>query len=447
VDQGAATAVSPGSHDIGEVAVDLYSLNIIACVDEGQAALTVASGSITIEDERAVVCTLTNVFEGTPHISIDKRVDGVDGPIGVMVGDSVTYDWTVINDGDVTLHNVVVDDDTHNGLDANCGTLAVGQSCQGSTPVTFASPGSVTNIVTVTTTEEVSDSDSVTVSVGFEPPPPAIANLTVVKAGGEPGISYDFRLTHGALEVVHEFSLDSGESATMILFLNAEWNVVELDAPAGALSSGTCLGDNVFPNEHFTCTVTNPTPPAIEGSSLRITKALTSVDPASVGELVTFLVEVTAMGDSTLDGVTVVDTFEHAFLEFVSSTSACTLHADVPDADHSSLECVIGTLTPGTPGNPGTASLSIGITFRAIAATTPERTVNSAIAGVDGGSVGPAQADVEIVEVLGVQLPPSGDGSASPVPVPLPWALALAAAATAAVWYGIGRGLKNGRRY
>ena len=166
-----------------------------------------------------------------------------------------------------------------------------------------------------------------------------------------------------------------------------------------------------------------------------------------MGDLVTFTVEVTASGDSELNDVSIVDAFEHGVLEFVSSSSACTLHAGVPDADHSSLECAVGTLAPGTAGEPGTDSWSIVLTFRAIAATTPDRTVNTVIALAANGTVGPAQADVEIIEVLGVQLPPSGDGSTVPLPISLPWALALAIGAVVTVWFSIGRGFVSGRRY
>ena len=402
VDQGVANDVAPGAHTVGEVSVPLYALSVLECRDENEALMSSEGGALTIDEERAVTCEFTNVFEGTPHVSIDKKVDGVDGPHAVEVGDTVTYTWTAINDGDVALTGVQVDDDTHNGLDANCGSLAIGQSCQGSTEVTLSSDGSVTNIIVVTADQEVSDSDSVTV-LSFTPPEPVIAELTVEKVGGEAGVSYDFRLTHGQLNSVSEFSLMSGESLTMILFLNADWNVVELNAPDGAVSSGTCSGDLVLPTDHFTCTVTNPVlGPEILGSALAIEKQLTSLDPAAVGESVTFEVTLTATGDSDLEDVTLIDTFDNASLEFVSSSSACTLHAGIPDAAHSTLECAVGTLSPGTPGDPGTVNWSITFTFTAIAATTPDRTVNSATALIGDSPVGPADADVEIIEVKGV---------------------------------------------
>ena len=215
VDQGVANDVAPGVHIVGEVAEASYSLSVLACRDETQSPVAVGGGQLTIEGERAVICEFTNVFAGTPHISIDKRVDGVDGPILIETGDTVVYTWTAINDGDVTLTNVLVDDDIHNGLDANCGTLGVGESCQGSAQMTFNSDGSVTNIITVTTDQEASDSDAVTV-LTFTRPDPVLAHLTVEKVGGEAGVSYDFRLTHGQLEIVRDFSLLSGESTTMV---------------------------------------------------------------------------------------------------------------------------------------------------------------------------------------------------------------------------------------
>ena len=109
-----------------------------------------------------------------PTVSIDKRVNGVDGPITVTEGDTVTYSWTVTNTGDVPLTGVWVDDDTHDVLDGtgNCpATLEPGESCSGSADVTLNDVGTVTNYMVVWTNQEVGNNDTATVYVEEKPEP------------------------------------------------------------------------------------------------------------------------------------------------------------------------------------------------------------------------------------------------------------------------------------
>lgn len=164
----------------------------------------------------------------------------------------------------------------------------------------------------------------------------------------------------------------------------------------------------------------SPTPTVdVLGSTAQIEKVLTSADPAVVGEQVTFRVRLTITGDTDVTQVVLVDTFENEYLEFVSSSGLCELVPNFPDAAHSSLGCEIGTVSPGTPDAPGTKVIDYHLVFKALKSTLPDRTINEAIASLDldgdgpgaPAEIGPAADDVEIIEILGVQLPPTGDGS------------------------------------
>ena len=187
-----------------------------------------------------------------------------------------------------------------------------------------------------------------------------------------------------------------------------------------------------------------PTPTVqVLGSNAQILKVRTSADPARVGERVNFTVTLSITGDTTVTGVTLTDTFEHAYLRYVASAPAgCTVTPNVPDASRSQISCPIGDVTPGTSGNAGTRSFAYSFAFDALA-PTPTRTVNSVIARADldgtgpqaPANIGPSTADVQIID-LPVALPKAGDGSMGLMAAtPLQWSLlALVALAVGAAF-------------
>ncbi len=279
------------------------------------------------------------------------------------------------------------------------GTVVVAVGLPGdSVSVTLTSSGAIDNIAF---TAEVDDPP---------PPPPAEpAEITVTKAGGEAGIDYSFQLTHGGLNQVDSFGLQSGDSHSQILFLAADYQVVEVGAPAGVTYSSGCSGNSVLPGASVTCTVTNPAAEVL-GTTAIVEKMLTSADPAFVGESVTFTIATMITGDTTVTAG-LVDTFEHDYLGFVSADPACVLIENMPDADHSIVACDIGEVTPGSSGSPGTLTFTFDLTFEALQPTTPARTVNSVVAVLGTDQIGPAIDDVEII--ASPTLPPSGDGTLS----------------------------------
>jgi Domain of unknown function (DUF5979) len=186
-----------------------------------------------------------------------------------------------------------------------------------------------------------------------------------------------------------------------------------------------------------------PTPTVqVLGSNAQIVKVRASADPARVGERVNFTVTLSITGDTTVTGVTLTDTFENAYLRYVSSAPAgCTVTPNVPDAARSQISCPIGDVTPGTAGSPGTRSFAYSFAFDALA-PTPTRTVNTVLARADldgtgpgaPANIGPATADVQIID-LPVALPKAGDGTIGMPASALEWSLlALVALAVGAAF-------------
>ena len=109
------------------------------------------------------------------------------------------------------------------------------------------------------------------------------------------------------------------------------------------------------------------------------------------------------------------DIFETSFLAFVGASVAgsdlsCDLFEQVPDAVHTTVVCALGTID---------AELTVRVLFEALAATVPDRTVDSAgvtsdpdgPGGAEPTTIGPVSDDVEIIDLAGITLPPLGDGS------------------------------------
>src|SRR5690606_22152385 len=157
--------------------------------------------------------------------------------------------------------------------------------------------------------------------------------------------------------------------------------------------SERCDGNNLVlqPDEDAVCTITNDDEgAAVLGSSLVIAKVLTSDDPATVGEQVTFRVTLTVTGDTTVTDVGIVDDFDPDHLRFVSSSPAgCVAAPSLAPNGRDAVVCDMGDITPGSPGNPGSQTVTVTLTFEAVASTLPGRTVNNATALVDLDGDGP----------------------------------------------------------
>ena len=121
----------------------------------------------------------------------------------------------------------------------------------------------------------------------------------------------------------------------------------------------------------------------INEPDIEITKVLTSEDPTTAGSTVTFDIVITNTGDTTLTDVDVSDTFETAYLDFVSASITGTVNEGAGTIfwDNIETNATGGTFDP-------TESITITLTFTATAPTPPaDRAENCADVYAEQGTV------------------------------------------------------------
>ena len=148
-----------------------------------------------------------------------------------------------------------------------------------------------------------------------------------------------------------------------------------------------------------------PVPPiAGPEPSIGIANTRTSPSPASVGDTVVFRIDVSLTDVPLANEAEVLVTYDDAHLEYVGAlTSECGLTSV-------GIVCDFG---------PATAGFSFDLDFTALAVTDATATNATLGADYDGAgagapvTAGPATAEVAIIDVAGIQLPPLGDGSST----------------------------------
>lgn len=186
-------------------------------------------------------------------------------------------------------------------------------------------------------------------------------------------------------------------------------------ACAGSATSADVLMDT---NKHCTVrfdSVVTPTPPPtatptatptpeVEGAEVGINNTRVSSSPAPVGDGVTFRIDVTLTGVPDVNEAQVLVEFDSSYLSYQSASVAqCQLIGI-------GIACDFGQIS---------TDFSFDVHFTALQVTN--LTATDATLGSDfdgpgaGGSTvaGPASAEVAIVDIAGVQLPPLGDGSSA----------------------------------
>ncbi|MBZ9847267.1 hypothetical protein LB565_04590 [Mesorhizobium sp. CA14] len=106
-----------GKLDLGEAWV--YTASGVAGTGS-YSNIGTASGSFTDDASHTGTDTATDgssYFGADPHITLDKKTNGVDHGLNIFQGQPVTWTYDVTNDGNVALTNVVVKDD--NGTPGN----------------------------------------------------------------------------------------------------------------------------------------------------------------------------------------------------------------------------------------------------------------------------------------------------------------------------------------
>lgn len=206
----------------------------------------------------------------------------------------------------------------------------------------------------------------------------------------------------------------SADATTVVCWFNRQTSTPPPTPTPTPVCEANCGGGGGETSSESSPPVTPPTAPQVKGSTAQITKVLSSANPARIGERVTFTVTLTVTGDVPVTGVSLVDTYEHAYLRFVGSAPGGCVSSAV-DAARSQVMCVLGDMTPGTGGASGTRSAVYMLTFDAVAVTS--RTVDTVVAKADLDGSGPAALTTigpasDGVTIIGfpTALPKAGDG-------------------------------------
>lgn len=193
----------------------------------------------------------------------------------------------------------------------------------------------------------------------------------------------------------------TGTANTADVLMNADKHcVARFDAAATPTPTAT---PTISPTSSPTATPT----PVVEGAEIGIDNTRTSPSPAEVGDQVTFRIDVTLTSVPAANEAQVLVQFDDSHLAYQGASwdgvdlSQCQLIGI-------GVSCDFGNVTE---------NFSFNVNFSALAITPSTATDATLGADFDGpgagaaATAGPASADVAIVDVAGIQLPPLGDGS------------------------------------
>ena len=308
---------------------------------------------------------LVTPVEGSPALETTKAVtnnaDG-DGSMTVTEGDVLTYTVTVTNTGNVPLSNVVVTDNriTPTGGTTPCMTVAVGTTCTlvGDYTVTSAdvTAGSISNTGTGDSDETGPDNEILVTSVEGSPALETSKALTGHDDGDSSGtvsegdeLTYTVTVTNtGNVPLTNVVVTDNlitptggstpcgtvavGASCTLI----GTYTVTGMDVTNGSITNtGTGDSNETGPDDDVLVTPLAATP------ALETAKALTnnadgdSSGSVTEGDVLTYTVTVTNIGNVPLNNVTVTD-------DLIMPTGGTTPCASLPLGGTCTL---IGTYT------------------------------------------------------------------------------------------------------
>jgi len=312
-----STTLAPGASTTGQATHTVTQDDVDAGSIVNVATATgTASDQSTVQDQDDVTVNIGQ----NPSIDVDKVADYTT----LNVGDTITYDYTVTNDGTVTLTNVTLDDDVLGSISLGSTTLAPGASTTGQATHTVTQDdvdaGSIVNIATATGTapdqSTVTDDDTETVSIPRLPSIDVdkVASYTTLNVGDT--ITYDYTVTNDGNVTLTNVTLDDDVLGSISLGSTtlapgasttgqATHTVTQDDVDAGSIVNvATVTGtapDQSTVTDQDTARVSPPQSPA-----LSIDKT-GDAGPVAVGDTVAYTITVTNTGNVTLHTVVVSD--------------------------------------------------------------------------------------------------------------------------------------------
>jgi len=430
------------------------------------------SGSIT---NSATVSTITNdptIGNNTATASTTvnaaasadlEMVSNIDAPDPVVAGASMTYTYTVINNGPSTATNLDVKGYLPPGV-TYVSAVGTGWTCSESSLVVTCTRTSLTSgttapiiVITVLAKSEggtMSSSATVSSSVGD----PIASNnsktagtnvtsssdLSIIKTGPDTvttngAMTYTLAVTNNGPSTATSVSVSDTLPAgvTFTSFSAAGWNCVHNTglvsctlpsslapgaAPSIAINAtapstpgpisntatvSSAVNDPVNGNNSSKLSTSSNSPP-LTSADLSITKT-DSPDPVLVNQNLTYLITVTNNGPDAATGVSVTDTLP-AGVTYVSATpsqGSCSQAAGT-------VTCPIGTIA-----YPGSATVTIVVTPTAAGTLNNSAGVSSTTSDPNGSNnnAGPVSTVVNSAPGIGADLSVTNTDSPDPVPL------------------------------
>jgi len=308
------TTLAPGENAIGTITYTVLEGDLPGPLTN----IVTAAATDSLNQPVTATATATVALTYTASLNVAK----VPSSTTAVVGDQVTYTYTVSNTGNVTLSSLTLSDDKIGAITPAKTSLAAGETTTGTATYTVLEgdlPGPLTNIVTVTATDSqnqpVTTTATATVTLTYT------ASMSVAKvpssttaAVGEQ-VTYTYtventgNVTLSGLTLSDDkigtitpakTSLASGETTTG----TATYTVLEGDLP-GPLTNIVTVTATDSQNQAVTTTAT-ATVTLTYTTKLEVAKAA-STGSAAVGETITYSYTVKNSGTVTINGLTMTD--------------------------------------------------------------------------------------------------------------------------------------------
>lgn len=305
----AAVMSCPATHTVTQVDIDAHSYTNTATAASVRPAAGPVSDSVTVD------------FIPAPALTIDK----VATPGTYGLGDTIPYTITATNTGNVTLHNVTINDPS--AVIDSCSpvlgsSLAPGASMDCSAAHVVTQPnmdaGSYVNTSTANSTEAGPESDTETVTFVQSP------NLSIVKSVTSEGpyilgdtLTYSIVLTNTGNITLHNVNVtdlfaDMGSCIPTVpaaslaplgtITCSASHVVAQADMDLGSyLNTARGTSDETTPKED------SETVAFTQGPALTFEKKEVSQGPYLLGDTISYAFELTNIGNVTLHNVTITD--------------------------------------------------------------------------------------------------------------------------------------------
>lgn len=235
------SGIAPGTYIVSEKEEDGWTRT----TQYASYTITTLSG-LVYEDKN-----FGNFEEPTPKPSVSLTKTA--SPTAVKVGDTITYTYTIENDGNVELTNITLTDDKIGSISLSPTTLAAGATMTATATVTAAQEGTLTNVATVTgkyDNQTITDEAQATVLITKNGvTDPELGKIKIIKTAvedipvyytmnnsetpGQPLAGAEFIIKDSDGEVVDTLTTGEGGIATSKDLPYGDYTVAETEAPVG----------------------------------------------------------------------------------------------------------------------------------------------------------------------------------------------------------------------